>query len=755
MKSLLLVMGRIRSKAGLSIFVVTLIILGFQNCSQVKFEPAPEAQIALSSLSESSGYVNGKPTARFVINDGAPFTNKVGVNAQISSAVATEMILKNGTCPLETETAGWLKYEALTNHTLESADGNKAVFARVRDSKKVVSECLEANIFLDKQAPTIETLQSIGKIVSKNDALFIFQGNDAGSGIDKYFCRITGQTAYSICQPRVEMKGLSDGSKTINVYVTDRAGNNSEPVDISWIIDTVAPTVQIVAPVLPNLVTQTTASIHFLGADAGSGIEGYRCSLNGVEIANCSSPQILNNLAQGNHSFSVVAIDKAGLASLPAIQNFQVDSVGSSSFQILGVTGGADTKVDSALTANVNPTLHWSPSTGAQSYTIQVFNQARTQMLCQFTNVNASLTSQSLGACGGWAGNTRYSVSMVALRNGIQTNAPNFQFTIDFTGPTITIVSVNKEDDLKRARVDFTITDFSGVSSASCLKIFSGDVKTDNCLGKTSLQYENLLEGKHDFRITAVDSLGNATTSNTVSFQMDYVVCDPFRMIEGKCQKGLKARLFYASAAERTKTPEELRELYPNVTQMITKGLKSNAVLYLPSIDVRTREFRDGFSTTQGQLLKDDSGAVLDEWFGLEMETLIKLGSADQQGYYQLIAVSDDGSRVYSGTQLLINNDGLHSTKVGCMGANQALLLNAETRIPLKIQYFQGPRTQIAMSLFWRKVSSPTADRSQYCDNQGEDNWGFGRPQHYQKLMIDGFKPLLPENFILNEEIKF
>ncbi len=738
-----------------SAFVV---LIGFQNCSNVNFDPVPET--SLSSLAPKGDYdANGKPTAAMTLNDGSQYSKDLTVRATIESAKATEMLLKNEVCPDEKEVNGWVAFEAKSNFNLSNNDGQKRVYARVRDAKKIVSECFNADIYLDQTAPVIQTLQSTDKFSTKRDSLFLFDASDAGSGVDKFFCRITGQNTYAVCQPRVEMRGLSDGSKTLNVYAVDKAGNQSIPTDFSWMIDTVAPTVQIIAPFVPALVTQQSAAVHFSGQDVGSGVDRFECSLDGQVIASCSSPQTLTNLSNGNHSFSVVAFDKAGLASQAATHNFAVDATASDDFQILGLAGGTDVKIDPYLTANVNPVLHWGASNGAQSYRIQIYNQARTQMLCQFNNVAANLTSQNLGACGGWANNTKYSISMSAFKNGIEKTAPNLLVTVDYSGPTITITKITKEDDLKRATLEFTVTDASGVASTTCIKIFGGDMKQDNCLGKTSLQYTNLLEGKHDFSITAADSLGNTSQSQNVSFVMDYVVCDPFRMIEGQCQKGLKANLYYASAAERElggndialKT-QELRKIYPTSVAMITKGKKSNAVLYLPSLDVRTREFKEGFVTTAQNKLKDDAGNLLEEWFGLDINTIFKLGANDQAGYYQLIILSDDGSNVYLNNQLAINSDGLHSTRVGCMNAGKAMdFTNKDTRISGRIQYFQGPRTQISLSLFWRRVSSPQAANSQYCGSEGEDHWGFGKAQHYQMLMNEGFKPLTPENFITNE----
>lgn len=514
---------KLQSRPFLSILTLSLLVIGFQNCSQVAFEPDPNAPNAFTNSSLSADPQNNGSSASiksFAINEGAEFTNDMNVRIKLDALNAKEMILKNDSCPQESET-GWVAYNKDSLFALANSDGKRQVFARVRDGNNKASLCIQSAIVLDQVKPLLQNLMAPNKFHPSTSSSFSFEAMDLGSGVDKYFCRINSQSQYSQCMPQVILQNLADGSKSLNLYVADRAGNISVPFDYSWIVDTTQPTVAFTAPLVANEIYQKSATFHFIGNDGdGSGIQGYKCSLNNQALATCSSPQSLNNLADGTNVFRISAVDKVGLESVSIAHEFVVDTQGSSAFQILGVTGASDTKMDAYLTANTTPVLHWEVSQGNQGYRLHIYNEGKTQQICSFNSLSATTTNQMLSGCGTFAANNKYVAQVVAIRNGIETNSPDFTFTVDYTGPQIQILNIVQNDLMEKALIEFTVTDISGVAEASCFKKFGTDTKQDNCLGKTSIEYTNLLAGNHGFQISAKDSLGNSTTSNPVSFTM-------------------------------------------------------------------------------------------------------------------------------------------------------------------------------------------------------------------------------------------
>jgi hypothetical protein len=468
-------------------------------------------------------------------------------------------------------------------------------------------------------------------------------------------------------------------------------------------------------------------------------------------VVNCSSPLVLSTLADGNYTFAVKAVDKAGFASQAAMVNFAVDASEAGDFQILGVTGGNDVKVDAYLSENAAPKLSWSASKGAQTYNVSIYDATNTTLLCNGANINGANVEYQFANCV-LSDGAMYVARASANRNGQEKKAPNFSFKADFSPPVISINPVVKDDEKKTASFMFSVSDVgSGVKSAICYRKYKTDVRIDDCTAKTSIAYTDLPQGDYEFYIVASDNLDHAVTSASQKWTMQYVVCDPFNAVEGKCVKGLKGNLYYASADDRALGNTALNKKFSTVDKLITDGLKSNAVIYLPFIDVRTRDFTEGFGTSDGGKLKDDAGKVLDEWFALDLESLVKLGDTDAEGYYQFVTVSDDGSNLFinDGTlRRVVNNDGIHSTKVACQAANDAILFTKASRFPIKVQYYQGPRTKIAMSILWRKVATKDAALSQYCGRTENTSDGLNA------LLTEGFKPLNATNFILAEEVK-
>lgn len=105
----------------------------------------------------------------------------------------------------------------------------------------------------------------------------------------------------------------------------------------------------------------------------------------------------------------------------------------------------------------------------------------------------------------------------------------------------------------------------------------------------------------------------------------------------------------------------------------------------MDNFDIPVRDFTEGFPG-----VKD-----LFEWFGLEAKTTLNVPA---DGMYSFKLSSDDGSKLYINGELLIDNDGTHSVQ-----SKTGELELVQGPASLKIDYFQGPRTKIALQLFWKK----------------------------------------------------
>jgi probable HAF family extracellular repeat protein len=118
--------------------------------------------------------------------------------------------------------------------------------------------------------------------------------------------------------------GLSAGLHTFYVKAKDEAGNeDASPAQQSFTVDTPPETTIASGP--SGYVKSTSASFSFSSSEAGS---TFQCSRDASTFSGCTSPKSYSSLSQGNHTFRVRAIDKAGNTDTsPASRSWFVDTV--------------------------------------------------------------------------------------------------------------------------------------------------------------------------------------------------------------------------------------------------------------------------------------------------------------------------------------------------------------------------------------------------------------------------------------------
>ena len=110
--------------------------------------------------------------------------------------------------------------------------------------------------------------------------------------------------------------------------------------------------------------------------------------------------------------------------------------------------------------------------------------------------------------------------------------------------------------------------------------------------------------------------------------------------------------------------------------------LSSLGTIYTKELNIPRRSWTNGFPGVTDRF----------EWFGIEYKATFTVKKA---GRYNFTLLSDDGSRLFIDDSLVIDNDGLH----GQMEKSNIFELD-KSKHKIKIQYFQGPRTEIALQFF-------------------------------------------------------
>lgn len=111
------------------------------------------------------------------------------------------------------------------------------------------------------------------------------------------------------------------------------------------------------------------------------------------------------------------------------------------------------------------------------------------------------------------------------------------------------------------------------------------------------------------------------------------------------------------------------------------------ATIVVPALKVAPRRFDAGFPG-----LGKGKNKLL-EWFAIRFEGRLM---APRAGSYRFRLNSDDGSRLYIDGQLVVDNDGVHPPKA----VEGAVQLTPGPH-SIVVEYFQGPRWQIALQLMW------------------------------------------------------
>lgn len=195
-------------------------------------------------------------------------------------------------------------------------------------------------------------------------------------------------------------------------------------------------------------------------------------------------------------------------------------------------------------------------------------------------------------------------------------------------------------------------------------------------------------------------------------------ICDPFKTNSPQARdRGLVGNLLYL-------TPDQPR--YSTVTDYISNAAIIEASIYLDRIYTPTRPFDRGFFTQSGSLVQTVDGNTLYEYFALRMESQIQLAANENPGLYQLALMADDGALLKipdgnGGQKILVNDDGTHPTKFAC--ATEPVYLDHNTKIPIVLEYYQGPRFHISLVAMWRPwpdgINDTNPVNDSYCGRSG------------------------------------
>ena len=323
----------------------------------------------------------------------------------------------------------------------------------------------------------------------------------------------------------LDTTGLADGLYDIRAVATDNAGYTQTSTVTNRRIDNTAPTATTTDPGSP---LTGTVSVSGTGTDLGSGVASatvqYRPSGGGSWTSICTQASAgvtcawnTASLADGLYDLRTIATDVAGntTATSAVVANRRLDNIAPSATMTApatNLTGSvtlASTSSDAANGSGVASVRYeYKPSAGSTWST--ACTSATTPFSCSF---NTTAATDGL-----------YDFRAVAI-DGVSLTGASAAVTsrrIDNTAPTATMgaLAANLTGSVS---LTSTLADSgTGVASAQYqYKLTSDSTWTNACSSSTtpyscSLDTASLSDGLYDFRVVAIDDVGNTGASTAV-----------------------------------------------------------------------------------------------------------------------------------------------------------------------------------------------------------------------------------------------
>ncbi|MDQ2622901.1 MAG: Ig-like domain-containing protein, partial [Actinomycetota bacterium] len=429
------------------------------------------------------------------INDGpGAESNSTGVAVDFSLAETGATVSPTSECRLDGH--GWAP--CLSPATFEDLDdGDHTIAIRATDAYgKQSVETVEWTIITAGSATAINT--PVPATFSRaTDATVNFS---ATGEADSFECSLDGG-AWAVCSSPHQLTGLSDGTHTLRVRSIDTLGNpETQPAQISWTVDRTNPTATILTG--PNgAVPAGPAAFTFKSNES---LSAFECKLDGADYVACSSPfHLPADLADGNHTFRVAAIDRAGNRSLAARRDFRVLSAAPQ----VSLTGGP---AQGQVTRSNAASFGFTTDTPVEGFECQVDGGEWEPCAAP-----ATMTGLSDGA---------HSFAVRAIDEvGNRSAEPTVRdWTVDTVAPETSIT----EGPAAQAGVAEASFGFTSSEPGSTFECSLDGAAFAACTSPA--EYDSLADGQHLFRVRATDAAGNRdTTPATRDWTIDTTVPAP------------------------------------------------------------------------------------------------------------------------------------------------------------------------------------------------------------------------------------
>jgi hypothetical protein len=296
---------------------------------------------------------------------------------------------------------------------------------------------------------------------------------------------LNGSVLNSVDNP-ITLSGLQDGSYTLTVSGFDAAGNLSNTIDHSFVVDTVPPQISLSADG-GSLINHDSRNFLFSSNEPAH----FECALDDAGFQACQSPLSQSGLADGDHSLIVRATDLAGNQSQVS-DSWTVD------------TSAPDTNQTHTQTGS-SITFTLGSSDGTATFICSLDGAA-------FTSCSSPVTFSGLAA-----GSHSFVAKAVDAAGNVDPVGASYSFTV-YSPIQTTIISSSPSAAL--VNVKTMSISFTANQPASGYRCSLDGAAFTSCTSPVS--YSGLADGAHTFTVKAIDQFGvTESTGASKSWTVD------------------------------------------------------------------------------------------------------------------------------------------------------------------------------------------------------------------------------------------
>ncbi|MDC0526867.1 PQQ-binding-like beta-propeller repeat protein [Euryarchaeota archaeon] len=390
----------------------------------------------------------------------------------------------NSTFECKLDYSGWADCDSPKTY-VGLSEGLHMFYARATDEADNTGSSKSHTWTIDITDPITTINSKPANQTNSQNATFTFSSNEQGSSFE---CKLD-EGSWNNCSSPTNYYNLSEDTHCFKVRATDESGNTGEEAIYNWTVDLSGSSAYISSG--PNNPTNSVNATFYIGSYEST--DTLQCNLGSAGWSDCTSPKTYYDLSEGNHSFSLRAIDSVGNIGPLVYYNWTTDYT------------------DPIVVITSTPVSLTNLSSATFEF---VSNENNSTFECKLGN-NSSWSSCNTPII---YNNLNESTHTFYVRStdeaGNLGNTATYSWLTDYTDPTVTFTEYPSERTNKEIiTFNFTVDE---TASFEC-SFDSSDWYECNY----PVSFNNLSEATYLFKVRATDNANNTGSSADYYWTID------------------------------------------------------------------------------------------------------------------------------------------------------------------------------------------------------------------------------------------